>query len=505
MTAKGTYQRLAERRQPFLRRAWIASKLTLPSLLPEHKGSHAELPTPYQSVGARGVNNIASKLLISLFPQQPFFRLVADEAALDGAPQEIREEIDAELAKIERTVMQEVELIGLRVPMFEALKHLVVAGNVLTFLPDTGGLRIFHLDSYVVERDHEGNVLQTITKEEVSPLVLPEEVQALLQPEERAPGPDGRLPNIELYTWVRRVDADTFTAHQEVGAMSVRVPDTNGEWTKDKLPYNALRLSTISNESYGRGIVEEYEGDLRSLEGMWLGLVEGTAASARVLFTVDPNGHTRIEDLATAPNGGFVAGRPDEVAVLQIDKRADFSVILQAAQDITERLSRAFLLNSSVTRNAERVTAEEIRFQAQELEDTLGGVYSILSQDLQLPLLNRLMERLSSANKLPKFKKNTVRPAIVTGLEALNRGHDLQRLQLATRTANELYGPEIVAAYTNPSVGLQRIFTSTGVDTEGLLKTEEEVQQAQQQAQLAQTAQNIAVPAFEAAVQQPQQ
>ena len=38
-----------------------------------------DLYQPYQSVGSRGVNNLASKLLLLLFPpNSPFFRLSVD-------------------------------------------------------------------------------------------------------------------------------------------------------------------------------------------------------------------------------------------------------------------------------------------------------------------------------------------------------------------------------------------------------------------------------------------
>ena len=69
-----------------------------------------------------------------------------------------------------------------------------------------------------------------------------------------------------------------------------------------------------------------------------------------------------------------------------MQKFNDFRVAQESAQKIEERLAAAFLLNSSVQRDAERVTAEEVRFMAQELESTLGGVYSVLSQEFQLPL-----------------------------------------------------------------------------------------------------------------------
>ena len=45
------------------------------------------------------------------------------------------------------------------------------------------------------------------------------------------------------------------------------------------------------------------------------------------------------------------------------------------------------MLQSSVQRDAERVTTEEIRYLAGELEDTLSGIYSILSQDFSCRML----------------------------------------------------------------------------------------------------------------------
>ena len=45
-----------------------------------------------------------------------------------------------------------------------------------------------------------------------------------------------------------------------------------------------------------------------------------------------------------------------------------------------------YLLNV-VVRDSERTTAEEVRMTTQELQDSLGGIYGILSQEFQLPLL----------------------------------------------------------------------------------------------------------------------
>jgi len=72
-----------------------------------------------------------------------------------------------------------------------------------------------------------------------------------------------------------------------------------------------------------------------------------------------------------------------------------------------------------------------------ELEDALGGIYSILTQELQLPLIRLLM----SSNKI-NLPKDLVEPIIVTGVEALGRGHDFNKLVQFAQTLQGLLGPE---------------------------------------------------------------
>ena len=54
----------------------------------------------------------------------------------------------------------------------------------------------------------------------------------------------------------------------------------------------------VDGEDYGRSYVEEYLGDLVSLEGLTKAIVEGASASAKTLFMVSPNGTTRAKALA---------------------------------------------------------------------------------------------------------------------------------------------------------------------------------------------------------------
>lgn len=503
-TASSLYSRLEEHRTIFLDRARDSSKLTIPMLIPPAGyGEHTKYDTPFQSIGARGVNNLASKLLLALFPpNSPFFRLVIDPYVLAKEAGEdadkLKTEMDKALSKIERMAMQEVETSALRVGAYEALRHLIVAGNVLVHTPEKGGIRVFRMDSYVVKRDPSGLVTHIVVKERVSPFNLPDNVKALLSD----PNVGVNKEYVDLYTKIYlEEDGDGYEICQELNGMEV--PETKGYYPEDKMPWLALRFNRIDGEDYGRGFVEEYLGDLRSLEALSRAVVEATAAASKVVFMVNPTGTTRIKSLADAPNGAFISGVASDVTALQVEKRADLQIVNQLIQDIQARLSFAFLLNSAVQRNAERVTAEEIRFMAQELETTLGGAYSILSQEFQLPLVRRIMDRMVKQKRMPKLPKEIVKPMIVTGVEALGRGNDLVKLDQFLAGVQQAMGPESLR-YLNPIEYLSRRAAALGIDTEGLIKTQEELDaeaQAAQQAQQAQMMQELAPDTIRAAAQ----
>ena len=164
-----------------------AAKLTLPYLLTEEgQVDGGPLRTPWQSVGAKGCNVLASKMMLSLFPvNTTFFKLQVNDGELASMPDvtpEVRSEIDLSLNKMERIVMQQLAESNDRVALHAAMKHLVVTGNALLHAGKKA-LKVFPLDRYVVARDGEGNVVEIITKEEVDRSLLPKEFQKpLMEP-----------------------------------------------------------------------------------------------------------------------------------------------------------------------------------------------------------------------------------------------------------------------------------------------------------------------------------
>ena len=295
-SAKERYETLKQHREHFLDRAQECSELTIPSLVPPD-GFHSstDLYNPFQSVGARGVNNLASKLLLLLLPpNSPFFRLsIAGQAKKDLDQQkEIKSEVEKSLATIEREVSSKIEQLALRVSVFEALKHLIVAGNVLTYLPKKGNMRVFPLTNFVCKRDASGNIIEIVIKETIHPTYLDDNtLERISEFEDYKPDEE-----CDLYTHIYKMDEKQFYTCQEV--KGVKIETSIGTYPIDSLPYQALRMVRVDNEDYGRGYVEEFLGDLKSLEGLSQALVESAAASSKVVFMVRPNSVTRKKDLA---------------------------------------------------------------------------------------------------------------------------------------------------------------------------------------------------------------
>jgi hypothetical protein len=496
-TAHGRYEHLKQFREPYLRRARQVAEVTIPALVPpEGATGSTDLPQPWQSVGARGINNLAAKLLLALFPPgSEFFRITIDDFVLEKLVQEAggeqegvdaRAEFESALSSVVRAVRTRLEQVGARTNLHESLKQLLVAGNVLLQVIDGGKLRLHYLSDFVVKRDGEGTAHEIITKETISRATAPEVIRQLLaeNPELRSED-DSPEDTIDLFTRLALKGIGKrkmWKVHQEVGEPGIRVPDSEGTYPQDKSPFIPLRLTRIDGEDYGRGFGEEYLGDLKTLDSLYRSIVEYSAAAAKILLFVDPGGLVSAEDVANAPSGEVLDGNAKDVSILTlVEKFNDFKTAFDVSQNTETRLEQAFLLMSGVQRNAERVTAEEIRRLANELEQTLGGVYSILAEEMQRPLVRRVMHEMQRRKELPQLPEEAVNFEVVTGLEALGRNQDLVRLDILVEGLLQLGGPEAVNDYLHLGAYMKRRAAALSIDVEGLIRSEQEVQQIKDQ------------------------
>ncbi|UGO47569.1 putative head-to-tail joining protein [Morganella phage vB_MmoP_Lilpapawes] len=480
--AKAVYDRLKNDRQPYETRAENCAKYTIPSLFPKSSdNASTDYTTPWQSAGARGLNNLASKLMLALFPMQTWMKLTISEYSAKElvGDEEGLAKVDSALSMVERIIMNYIETNSYRVALFEGLKQLIVAGNVLLYLPppeesDTGyaPMKVYKLPAYVVQRDSFGNVLQIVTEDKIAFGALEEDIQKMVESQSGEKKPD---EEVTVYTHIYLdEESGRFLKYEEVDGEEIA--GTEAEYPAEACPYVPVRMVRLSGESYGRSYCEEYLGDLKSLENLHEAMVKMSMIAAKVVGLVNPAGMTQIRQVSKADTGDYVPGKPEDIHFLQLEKQADFSVAKAIADNIEARLSFAFMLNSAVQRTAERVTAEEIRYVASELEDTLGGVYSNLSQELQLPIVKVLLNQLQATQKIPEMPSEAVEPAISTGLEAIGRGQDLDKLERCIAAWSAL-APMANDPDINLSVVKMRIASAIGIDTAGILLTQEQKQQ----------------------------
>ena len=479
MTAKERYDYLCSDRSQFLNEAEEATKLTLPYLIRGHEDQSKgmkQLKTPWQSVGAKGVVALASKLSLSLVPPQTsFFKLQVDESQLGDVPPELKSELDLSFSKIERTILDSIAASDDRVVIHQALQHLVVGGNALIFM-GKAGLKLFPLNRFVLERDGNGNVIEIVTRERINKKLI----EKYLPPEEEMPlvdDDDSDKQECDIYTHVKR-ENNRVVWHQEVNGKELA--DSYSKAPVDATPWLPLRFNTVDGEAYGRGRVGQFIGDLKSLEALSQALVEGSAAAAKVVFVVSPSSTTKPQTLATAGNGAIVQGRPDDIGVVQVGKTADFQTAYQLMATLEKRLNEAFLILS--VRDSERTTAQEVQMTQLELEQQLGGLFGLLTVEFLVPYLNRKLNVFQKTGEIPRIPKGMVKPIIVAGINALGRGQDVQALGQFLQTIATTMGPEAIQQYINPDELIKRLAAAQGIDVLNLVKSMQEIQGEQQQA-----------------------
>jgi hypothetical protein len=121
---------------------------------------------------------------------------------------------------------------------------------------------------------------------------------------------------------------------------------------------------------------------------------------------------------------------------------------------------------------------------ASQLEEALGGVHSVLSLEYQRPLAYLLLSQ-SKVN----LKQLGLDAVIITGVEALGRNNELDKLRQFNAFLQELGNPEMILARLNIDNYIATIGSSLGLDTSNLIKSQGQISQEQQ----AQASQQLAM------------
>ena len=489
------YGELESDRDPYLKRAEKAAEYTLPWWIRTEMNDGRTYDTPYQSIGAEGVINLASRLnMVLMPPNRPMFRLRIARATLEETvgnqqKEQAITEVNNSLSRAEIEVTGLIEGTGDRAALNSALIHLLIAGNVLLYVPKEA-MRVYSLKNYVIQRDIFGNVITIIVKEEIAYEALPKKIRRAIKAQRAGADEQalaGELKNYAIYTAIHRVD-DKWHVWQECEDTRIGKP---GTYPLDECPWIPLRLYRSEEEDYGRGYVEQFDGSLHAITVLSRAIVQAAGAAAKVLFLVHPGAVTKPDALSKADNLSFILGQKTDIDVLQIEKYNDLQVEKAQVKELTQSLSKVFLLNSAIQRNAERVTAEEIRYMAQELETALGGLYSVLAKEFQKPYITLRLKYFQESGEIPTFGDD-IRPQIITGVDALGRGQDANTLVQFGQTVFKTLPPDAIASNMNVHGYMKALAAAYGIDDTTILKTEEQIRSEQQQAQQQQLMQSVA-------------
>lgn len=484
------FEKLDARRTNKLDRARDCARLTVPGLYPRDGFTETmDLPDIFSSLPARGVMSLASRMVSAIYPlnQTPFFNFELDQEYIpQGAD---TTETISQLARLDRKIMDKLSGTNLRQELFVLFQHLIVIGDALLECVDDYNFRVHRLDHYVVQRYPDGRIKKIIIREWVDPGAIPE--SWAVEDHERSYGSE-MGPSNDHKPFFTEIEWYPETKKWEVEKEYCGKVVETGSYTV--CPYIPQVWSRIAGEDYGRSLVEEHIGDIRTLESITKSMVEAAAANAEFRIGVDPTGITEVSDLQDTQNGDFVPARQNDVFPIQLLKQIDMTPMGTIRQDLSMQLGRTFLLQSSVQRSGDRVTATEIREVAEELDQTLGGIFSGMARDIQIPVVKRTMTLMARDKLVPAEMLKLISGSgplnlkVRTGLEALNR--EVTNSLLAQWAAVISQQPA-VAPYIDWYGWAIKWTSSFGLEPVGLVKTPQQLQE-EQQAQAQQSLQAIA-------------
>lgn len=480
-TPKAIFKRLYGKNASLLSRCEQYAAWTIPSKFPqENVSDDYQLATDFQSIGAKCVNNLLNKVMLAIFaPSRPFFRpeltqaekkLLADEG-LQGAA------LDAVLSQVAKLGMKNLEELQVRQILTEVIAQLLITGNsLLRFSESTGEFEQYTLRDYVVRRKNSGAVVEHVSRESAELQDMPQKVQdAYLN------AYPGTQPHkiLTLYTRVRKVGN---VWKQEQSIEDVMLPAGSAQYAEKDNPWRVLVWSLAPKRNYGTGPVEEAQNTFHALSVLSQAQVPGLVEMCRIVHLADPGGSTDALEFQNALSGSVINGKEGDITTPDLGgKMRDYATVEAKIEKLERTLSEMFLVATSAVRNAERVTAEEIRLLAQELETSMGGVYTRLSTDLQQWLASLAIKRIQE----PKLRKLKV--YVVTGMDALSANGDLDNLRaLMSDLAITQNVPDEIKATIIWDSYVQLLAALHNVDYFKFLKSQDvaRAEQADQQAQV---------------------
>ena len=476
-TVADTWEAMNTEKGDLIERSEQFARWTVAAIMPPEGHETVEQAHGNVNTGARLVNHLSNRIVDVLFPiSRPFFTVaITPEAklALDkelGEEQSgpLQEQIRDATAKLESVAMRKLKLTAYRPVAILAAKHLIVTGNALLRRMPTGERVLYPVNRYGVRRDILGNEIEVILADKKRFDTFSEDLQTLI----KAAHPNTKDEDeLELLTHYK-LDGKRWAVNQEVDGVSLNNMQHQSAEDYDLL---VLDWSLHPGEHYGRGLVEDNATTFHNIDVTNEAIVDLVGIVADIKFFVRPGSplSLNLAELNAAPRGTYWPGNADDISVPEMRARNDLSTMVDLVSKWEGELSQIFLMSN--VRDAERVTAQEIRMVANELESSFGGLYSQLAVSWQQKEADFVIAEIDFSKEVGDLGE-AFEVVVTTGLESLSREGQIDNLRLAIGDLQMMEAvPEEIRGAVNPLRFAKFIFTNRSVDLKAFLNTPEEM------------------------------
>lgn len=499
---------LASKKTTILKHCEQYAAWTLPYVFPpENTTKDEELPVEVDSIGSQGVNHLANKIVSTLYPaKQLFFRLAIDQKIRDtieaglalasaqagqqNDPQTIKSQLETQiqaaeelLLKAEKRAEEHLDMVKYRPQAINAVKLLIITGNAMVFHPEDGGsVQVYNLRNFHVCRDCNNEMVEFMTREKKAFETFSKAVQdqltadATFKAMHKTGGSSVKGYNDEtevtIYTQGRLHDDGKW--HIVQYADEIRL-DTARTYTTKELRWIPLTWNLIQGEDYGRGLVADFAGAFHSLMILNNSLLNIAAIAGDIKIYVKPNSLIDVVQVQNSPPGSYHSGNPEDVGTGQFQHMQQVQFLQDMIARYEKQIAQAFMLTQQLRRDAERVTAEEIRQDVDELETSNSGVYSRLAADWQTQTAFIALEDTDFDGI-----GNGVEPRVITGMDSLSRSGEAYNMRLFLADVGLLNSvPEDIRMSIKKPAYLKQVAQYHQVPYESWIMTDAELQQAQ--------------------------
>jgi hypothetical protein len=467
------------------RRTEEYARWTIPAVCPEDNSAHAEQNKADVAIGARLVNHLANKVVDTMFPHdRPFFTVaLTPEMRKElkkelgaGKEAEFAEAVREETAAVEEVAMRKLKLASYRPQAIDVVKHKIISGNaILRRLPDDTRA-VYGVKDFCIRRDITGKAQEVLLRDAKKFGNIPPDIQQRVK--NVRPGIK-ETDDCVLYSHFKW-DGTRWAFKQGVDSILV---DAGKKYKPVDVPILPLVWNLARGEHYGRGLVEDYAVAFHQIDVLTKALIDMIGVMADIKFLVDPSSVLDVAELNASPRGSYHQGRRDDISTPESQRRLEVQATAAIIQNLERELAQAFLLSSAGVRDAERVTAEEIRFIAMELESAFGGLYSRLAIEWQKYEAEYAVSQINFDTELGNSKLPAFEVVVTTGLESLSREGQLDNLRRAINDLALLEGvPEEIRGAINPLKFASFIFTNHSVKWKEFLFSQDEMAANQQAA-----------------------